>query len=329
MDQPSPPALPQLTYPLLVRMSSQLTWLTLAGRDRLTFANNFCTHKVRELAEGRGQEAFICTAKGHTLGHGIFWAFPNELAYMTVAGQAATLLPHWDRYIIREQVELADQTNAVATWLVCGNEATWQLAGITTWPEEPLISSELRAQDPAGHEFNLWMAQVDWLPVPSWLVRTPLAQADAAEAWMASTFQRPAAELFAPWETFDLLRVAGGYPWFGGDITTENLPQEVARDQQAISFTKGCYLGQETVARIDALGHVNQLLRRIWSPERLTGTTPLPLFYQEKPVGRITSIAPLPDSSASLGLAYLRRNLPPGAELQTSTGTIVYATPNK
>ena len=55
-------------------------------------------------------------------------------------------------------------------------------------------------------------------------------------------------------------RIEAGFPWYGPDISEKNLPQELARDQRAISFTKGCYLGQETVARIDALGHVNQTL---------------------------------------------------------------------
>ena len=55
-------------------------------------------------------------------------------------------------------------------------------------------------------------------------------------------------------------RIEMGVPVYGQDVTIDNLPQEIARDQYAISFTKGCYLGQETVARIDALGHVNRRL---------------------------------------------------------------------
>ena len=59
---------------------------------------------------------------------------------------------------------------------------------------------------------------------------------------------------------FETLRIEAGTPLFGVDFNDNNLPQEVGRDDRAISFTKGCYLGQETVARIDALGHVNQQL---------------------------------------------------------------------
>ena len=61
-------------------------------------------------------------------------------------------------------------------------------------------------------------------------------------------------------DSFDVLRIEAGTPVFGKEVTDKNLPQEFGRDDRAISFVKGCYLGQETVARIDALGHVNQML---------------------------------------------------------------------
>jgi folate-binding protein YgfZ len=61
--------------------------------------------------------------------------------------------------------------------------------------------------------------------------------------------------------TAEALRIEAGTPAFGRDVRPENLPQEIGRDARAISFVKGCYLGQETVARIDALGHVNKLLK--------------------------------------------------------------------
>ena len=68
----------------------------------------------------------------------------------------------------------------------------------------------------------------------------------------------PAGE--AAWQS---LRIESRTPVYGLDITADNLPQEVDRNDLAISFVKGCYLGQETVARIDALGHVNKLLRGV------------------------------------------------------------------
>jgi hypothetical protein len=99
------------------------------------------------------------------------------------------------------------------------------------------------------------------------------------------------------------------------------LPQEVNRDAHAISFTKGCYLGQETDARIDALGHVNRklVLLRWQGPEPLQPGQDLKLEGQV--VGRVTSAAWSPRCGGSLALAYLRRGLDrPGTRFETEDG---------
>ena len=105
-------------------------------------------------------------------------------------------------------------------------------------------------------------------------------------------------------EEFEQTRIVLRVPLDGVDVDDRNLPQEIDRNDRAISFTKGCYLGQEPVARIDALGRVNWLLRCL----RLEGDAPLPgveLTCGEKPVGRITSSAAA--DGGAVALAYLRR----------------------
>ncbi len=108
-------------------------------------------------------------------------------------------------------------------------------------------------------------------------------------------------------EVLETVRIEAGFPWFGADITVANLPQEVARDRQAIHFNKGCYLGQETVARIDALGHVNKSLVSL----RFSGQTVPPpgteLRSGEQVVGTVTSASWSPLLQAPLALGYIRR----------------------
>lgn len=114
-------------------------------------------------------------------------------------------------------------------------------------------------------------------------------------------------------EEFEQIRIALRVPLDGVDVDDRNLPQEVDRNERAISFKKGCYLGQEPVARIDALGRVNWLLRCV----RTEGEAPLPgieLTLDEKPVGRVTSS--VATSDGALALAYIRReHSSPGGEL--------------
>ena len=104
------------------------------------------------------------------------------------------------------------------------------------------------------------------------------------------------------------------------DITDQNLPQEIGRDASAISFTKGCYLGQETVARIDALGHVNKMLVGV----RFDGATvPQPgeeLVVGGQKFGQVTSAAYSPHLGGPLALAYCTAARAPRAALTTAAG---------
>ncbi|TXT38384.1 MAG: folate-binding protein YgfZ [Planctomycetota bacterium] len=117
-------------------------------------------------------------------------------------------------------------------------------------------------------------------------------------------------------------RVAAGFPIYGIDITEDNLAQEVGRTELAISFTKGCYLGQEPIARIDAMGHVNRQLCRI---ELSSGPLPdsgTPVLDKPAPdgkqVGTITSSTWKwqGDADKPLALAYLRSGFAkPGSQV--------------
>ncbi len=111
-------------------------------------------------------------------------------------------------------------------------------------------------------------------------------------------------------------------PLYGQDISEDNLAQEVARSKQAISFTKGCYLGQEPIARIDAMGHVNRELRRLRIvsdrvPE--PGTTILAVDGEIQ-VGSVTSSALSFQDEKPVALAYLRSKfMSPGTTVRIKT----------
>lgn len=107
-------------------------------------------------------------------------------------------------------------------------------------------------------------------------------------------------------EAFHALRLEAGWPLFGIDFDSTNLPQEICRNEQAISFNKGCYLGQETIARIDALGHVNQELTQV-KLEELPPLLPADVMVGEKKVGQVTSASYSPKHEGVIGLAMLRR----------------------
>jgi folate-binding protein YgfZ len=110
----------------------------------------------------------------------------------------------------------------------------------------------------------------------------------------------------AGWEALNTLRVEAGLPWWGHELDSSIVPLE-ARLERAISFTKGCYVGQEIIARIDARGRVNNLLGGL----RLSGTT-LPargsrILGDGKAIGRITTAVHSPAVGGPIALAFMRR----------------------
>ena len=116
-------------------------------------------------------------------------------------------------------------------------------------------------------------------------------------------------------------RVAAGIPRFGADIAPDNFPGECDLLNRAVSFEKGCYPGQETVARMRYRGHPNRTLHRFI----LGGPPPTPetsITQGERPVGRITSVAPLPAGGNVLALGYLHRSADPAGDLRAGDATV-------
>ncbi|MEN8143511.1 MAG: glycine cleavage T C-terminal barrel domain-containing protein [Gemmatimonadota bacterium] len=111
-------------------------------------------------------------------------------------------------------------------------------------------------------------------------------------------------------EAYDVWRVERGIPLYGPDISLENLPQETGQQERAISFTKGCYTGQEVVARIHYRGHVNRVLRGLRCSEPLAAGTEL--FSGGRSAGQVTSAVTSP-IFGHIGLGYVRREIEPGA----------------
>jgi folate-binding protein YgfZ len=289
------------------------TQIELSGADRATFLHNLCTHDIRGLTVGAGCEAFLTSVQGKTLAHVLVFAGPETLVIDTVGGQGEAILQHLDHYLVSEQVVLVDRSADWSEWLLAGPGAEPLLARLcdAALPTAPMSHAEVQV---AGR--RAWPRRVEMTPAGGFLIN---ALREDAAAIRAALVEAGAAEC-SP-EAFEPARIEQGFPWFGKDISPANLPQEVGRDPLAISFVKGCYLGQETVARIDALGHVNKLLVGL----RFAGSTVPELGSElragDKTVGQVTSAAYSPRLAAAVALAYVRTpSHAPGTQLSTDAG---------
>jgi folate-binding protein YgfZ len=119
---------------------------------------------------------------------------------------------------------------------------------------------------------------------------------------------------------YEAWRIERGIPVFGADITADNLPQETGLVERAVSFDKGCFTGQEVVARIHYRGHVNRHLRGLRSTEPSTRPHLQPeaaVYSKGRAVGAVTSSCDSP-RFGPICLAYVRREIAPGDEIGAS-----------
>lgn len=292
---------------------TERTRIELTGDDRASFLHNLSTNDIKGLAAGSGCEAFLLNARGHVLGHVFVICRPQSLVIETVPGQQESLLAHLDRYLIREKVELHPRTADWGELLLAGPRAA------------ELLSSLLGAPPPAKRLANI-VAQ--WRDQPLPVVRVEMTQPggylifctqDSASAVADALVAHGAVRCSST--AFDAARIEAGFPWYGRDITDKTLPQEVARDQLAISFKKGCYIGQETVARIDALGHVNKSLVCVRFDRPEVPPDGAELRLSGDIVGQITSAVFSSRLGSALGLAYVRRGSDrAGVKLESAFG---------
>jgi len=277
--------------------------LDITGPDRARFLHNLTTNEVKRLPAGRGCEAFVTSLQGKIIGHVIVHVAEDRiLVGMDPAAEAAALA-HFRKYGVFDDVAIEDRSAAAFELHLAG-------------PDAALLIRRAGGQLPAERDHAHVTTDLEGSPVR--IARESPTVLPGFTLWGEQPAAGPVRELLlrngrefglvtVDPESFEVLRIEAGTPVFGQDITDKNLPQEIGRDDRAINFVKGCYLGQETVARIDALGHVNQLLKGLRfdenSPCPLPGS---PLESEGRRVGVITSAAFSPVWNAPLALAMVR-----------------------
>lgn len=283
--------------------------LEASGRDAVRFVDNFTTAAVSTLAIGAGTEAFFTDARGQVLALATILRTESGLLVVVAPGLAATLRDHLEHYHIREAVELRDGSADAAAVLVAGPDAAAavaRLAGCAP-PGEPLAHETVDLGSGVARIVRVVGQGADGY----WILAASTVAAVLAERLTAAAVPRVAeADL-------ERLRLEARYPT-AADIPPKTLPQELGRDARAISFTKGCYLGQETVARLDSLGHVNRrlVLLAIDAPE--PPALPATVTLDGADVGLITSAGRSAATGGPVGLGLVQVRALAAGELRVA-----------
>jgi len=277
--------------------------LDINGPDRAKFLHNLTTNEVKRLPAGRGCEAFITSLQGRIIGYVVLHVTEDRILVGMDPGGELAALAHLRKYGVFDDVLIEDRT---------ARTFELHLAG----PDAAELIRRAGGQLPEEVDHAHVMTELEGRPVrvvresPTVLPGFTVIGEPAAALGVKERLLRDGGGLElieVDRESYEVLRIEAGTPVFGKDVTDKNLPQEIGRDDRAISFVKGCYLGQETVARIDALGHVNQVLKGLrfaqQSPCPLPGS---PLEADGKRVGVVTSAAFSPVRNAPLALGLVR-----------------------
>lgn len=275
--------------------------IRLSGADRVKFLHNFCTNDVKGMSGGDVVEAFLVDARARVLGHGYIAAFAECLEIWMLPGDVDAISKHLQKYVIVEDVVVevitpntllavagphADGIVAAAFQIPklksnsCLESADYSVVCVT-WNNQPMVFVAAENEYPATKLWNDIVAK-DAIP--------------------------------AGQNTFEELRMAERFPKVGQDLSDSNMAPEADRNSTTINYKKGCYLGQEPIARLDAMGHVNRQLY-YGTVEFLQSTEIDP--NQKLPV--VTSIGVVENQQASALAVVPVKSVIPGSSIDCRT----------
>ncbi|TWT51569.1 tRNA-modifying protein YgfZ [Thalassoglobus neptunius] len=285
------------------------TQVLLSGPDCKSFLQSFCTNEISKLCSGDVCEAFVPDIKGRILAHVIVLASDDSLRLISGPGAGEVLVPHLTKYLLGLNAEVNDATATSRLLVVVGEN------GLQAIDEESDLDTNrwttLTSSD--DQENSAQVASLDVLAEPSIWIAGGVEQVEEIESRLQARGVSEGAD-----EEFERLRITAGFPLVGRDLSDANIAQEAARTDRAISFTKGCYLGQEPITRLDAMGHTNKELRGLLIENEDTPVDSA-VLAEEKEVGRISSVASLGDGR-SVALALIRTKFAaPGTQLAVTT----------
>jgi folate-binding protein YgfZ len=282
--------------------------LALTGADRRTFLHGQISQDTETLEPGHGRYAALLTHKGKMLSDLRVLDVGDELLLSCERAGLQELFNMIRRYKLGADVELHKRTLEMGELSLIGPEAR-RVAG----------ADEL---GPGEHDnVRATIGEHDVILVATDLGVDIFCDAEATEGVRGALLAAGAVAVTEA--AAELVRVESGRPRYGVDLDDNVIPQEAGLNDRAVSFSKGCYVGQETVARLFYRGKPNRHLRGLkLSAEVEPGT---PLLLGEKEVGRVTSVAVSP-AHGPIGLALVRRQAEPGSTLsagESATAEVV------
>jgi folate-binding protein YgfZ len=262
--------------------------LAVTGADRLSWLQGLLTNDVVALPIGGVCDAAYLTPQGRMITDLRVFSYPERVLLDVPAPLADALAARLDALLFSEDAQIANRSSELSIVDVHGPQA-------------------------AAVVQDLGLVRADAFNLPGFTAFAPAADAGALIRELTG---RGASETNL--ETLDIIRIETGRPAFLVDMDEHTIPLEAGLEQRAISFTKGCYVGQEVIVRIMQRGG-GRVARKLVGVRLAKGTLPKggePISSGDREIGRLTSAAWSPTLEAGIGLGYVHRDY-------TEPGTVV------
>ncbi len=275
----------------------------VTGKDRATWLHNLTTNVVKTLATGDGNYSFATNVQGRILFDLNVIVRPDRLRLDIHRDFLESAIAHLDKYIIIENVTLQDRSNELVVFGISGDRAsdiaaTLGASQMTAMPD--INNVEVNVDDVA-----CLLVRNNFAGHPGFDLHLPVES--AIQVWTKMvTPDGPFHAIPAGSEAVQVRRIEAGIPWPGAEITNEYLPAETMQFDRAVSFQKGCYLGQEIIERMRTR---EKIARRLVQLEIAGDSIPTPgntITQEGKEVGTITSGTSSPTTGHPIALAYVK-----------------------
>ncbi len=291
----------------------------LAGADRATFLQGLLTNDMRTIEADAGCYAAWLTPQGRMLMDLHVFNAGSRMVVDVPAELHAATLQRLDQSIFSEDVQIQDLSSALVPVWIHGPAAAHALeqatgaTGLGSWAEYRNVSLTFDGA-PA------LLARVSQLGVPGFCLYVESSRASALTSALQS-----AGAVVAGRDAIEAARVESGYPVFGVDMTDDTIPLEAGIEARAISFTKGCYVGQEVIVRVLHRGQ-GRVARRLVGlrAERDGAAAGARITSEGRDVGWVTSAARSP-RTGSVAMGYVHRDVADAGarvEIQVTDGTV-------
>lgn len=292
---------------------SDRTRMRISGAKAAELLTGMVTNDVSALVAGEGQYAAALTPKGKIVADLRIFALEDAFLVDTPAAAASGWKEMVRKYINPRLAPYHDVTSELSDIGVFGRSARSIVSRLMGIDDKDLVALPPYGNltRPFGDAIAI-VARVPEMDLDGFEIFVPQAAADSLKAKLAA-----AGVSAGGTDTWEIARIESGRPQYGADMDDSTLPQEANFDELgAISYTKGCYIGQETVARVHFRGHVNRFLRRLRFVTRPAPPTGAELVDETgKVIGEIRSVA-LSPRYGGVALAMVRREIQPGTTLQ-------------